>query len=47
MEQQLNYPAVGDIVIFQPEFVEFRGEERVILSLSRELHAQGKQHSVL
>ena len=47
MEQQLNYPAVGDIVIFQPEFVEFGGEERVILSLSRELHAQGKPHSVL
>jgi len=42
-----NYPAAGEIVIFQPEFVEFGGEERVILSLSRELHAQGKPHSVL
>ena len=47
MDRQVNYPAVGDIVIFQPEFVEFGGEERVILSLSRELHAQGKPHSVL
>ncbi len=37
----------GDIVIFQPEFVEFGGEERVILSLCRELHAQGKPHAVL
>lgn len=37
----------GDIVIFQPEFVEFGGEERVILSLCRELHAQGKPHVVL
>ena len=47
MGQQFNYPSAGDIVIFQPEFVEFGGEERVILSLSRELHAQGKPHSVL
>ena len=47
MEQQLNYPAVGDIVIFQPEFVEFGGEERVIFSLSSELHAQSKPYSVL
>lgn len=37
----------GDFVIFQPEFVEFGGEERVILSLCRELHAQGKPHAVL
>lgn len=42
-----NYPAAGDIVIFQPQFVEFGGEERVILSLARELHAQGKAHSVV
>jgi glycosyltransferase involved in cell wall biosynthesis len=42
-----EYPGVGEIVIFQPEFVEFGGEERVILSLSRELHAQGKAHSIL
>ena len=47
LEQQVNYPAVGDIVIFQPEFIEFGGEERVILSLSRELNAQGKPHSIL
>lgn len=41
------FPPPGDIVIFQPEFVEFGGEERVILSLSEGLHAQGKSHSVL
>lgn len=41
------FPPPGDIVIFQPEFVEFGGEERVILSLSAGLHAQGKAHSVL
>jgi glycosyltransferase involved in cell wall biosynthesis len=44
---QASYPPAGDIVIFQPEFVEFGGEERVILALSRELYAQGKPHSVL
>ncbi len=47
MQQQTEYPVAGEIVIFQPEFVEFGGEERVILSLSRQLHAQGKPHSVL
>lgn len=48
MKQQPNrYPAPGEIVVFQPEFIEFGGEERVILSLCRELHAQGKAHSVL
>ncbi|WP_332740972.1 glycosyltransferase [Hydrogenophaga sp.] len=41
------FPPPGDIVIFQPEFEEFGGEERVILSLSAGLHAQGKAHSVL
>lgn len=41
------FPPPGDTVIFQPEFVEFGGEERVILSLSEGLHAQGKAHSVL
>lgn len=46
-KQQRKYPAPGEIVVFQPEFVEFGGEERVILSLCRELHAQGKAHSVL
>lgn len=46
-QHQTKYPKAGEIVIFQPEFVEFGGEERVILSLSRELHAQGKPHSVL
>lgn len=44
---QTRFPAAGEIVIFQPEFVEFGGEERVILSLCRELHNQGKPHSVL
>lgn len=43
----LPFPSPGDIVIFQPEFVEFGGEERVILSLSAGLHARGKAHSVL
>jgi glycosyltransferase involved in cell wall biosynthesis len=42
-----SFPPAGDIVIFQPEFEEFGGEERVILSLSEGLHAQGKPHSVL
>jgi len=46
-QHQTKYPKAGEIVIFQPEFVEFGGEERVILSLSRELHAQGQPHSVL
>ena len=46
-QQQTKYPDAGEIVIFQPEFVEFGGEERVILSLSRELYAQGKPHSIL
>jgi glycosyltransferase involved in cell wall biosynthesis len=45
--QESNYPSSNEIVIFQPEFVEFGGEERVILSLSRELHAQGKNHAVV
>lgn len=45
--QPNHFPPSGDIVIFQPEFVEFGGEERVILSLSEGLHAQGKPHSVL
>jgi colanic acid biosynthesis glycosyl transferase WcaI len=43
----MRFPPPGDVVIFQPEFVEFGGEERVILSLSESLHAQGKAHSVL
>ena len=42
-----SFPSPGEAVIFQPAFVEFGGEERVILSLSEELHAQGKPHSVL
>jgi glycosyltransferase involved in cell wall biosynthesis len=45
--QKNQYPSNQEIVIFQPEFVEFGGEERVILSLSRELYAQGKNHAVL
>lgn len=47
MKAAQAFPPPGDIVIFQPEFVEFGGEERVILSLSEGLHAQGKSHSVL
>ena len=47
VDQRGALPPAGDIVIFQPEFVEFGGEERVILSLSEGLHAQGKAHSVL
>jgi glycosyltransferase involved in cell wall biosynthesis len=35
------------IEIFWPEFVEFGGEERVILTLSRHLHDRGLPHSVL
>ncbi|MGV3499170.1 MAG: glycosyltransferase family 4 protein [Hydrogenophaga sp.] len=41
------FPVAGEAVIFQPEFVEFGGEERVILSLSEALHARGRPHSVL
>lgn len=43
----IHYPVAGEIVIFQPEFVEFGGEERVILALCRELQAQDKPHCVL
>lgn len=46
-QDEVKYPSPNDIVIFQPEFEEFGGEERVILALSKELHAQGKPHSVL
>ncbi len=42
-----GFPGPQDVVVFQPEFVEFGGEERVILALTRELHRQGKPHSVL
>lgn len=42
-----SFPAAGEVVIFQPEFVEFGGEERVILALSEGLHARGLPHSVL
>lgn len=41
------FPAADEAVIFQPEFVEFGGEERVILALSEGLHARDKPHSVL
>ena len=47
MQNIQSYPAAGDIVIFQPQFVEFGGEERVIFSLARELYAQGKAHCVV
>jgi glycosyltransferase involved in cell wall biosynthesis len=47
MSQRTSFPAAGEAVIFQPEFVEFGGEERVILALSEGLHARGKPHSVL
>ncbi len=36
-----------EIVIFRPELVEFGGEERVILALSRKLHELRKRHCVL
>ena len=42
-----KYPSPEDIVIFQPELDGFGGEERVILALSKELHARGMSHSVL
>ncbi len=42
-----KYPSPEDIVIFQPELDGFGGEERVILALSKELHAQGKPHCVV
>ena len=42
-----SFPAAGEAVIFQPEFVEFGGEERVILALSEGLHARALPHSVL
>lgn len=42
-----SFPTPGEAVIFQPEFVEFGGEERVILALSEGLHARGLPHSVL
>lgn len=45
--QQAEQLSQEDFVVFQPEFVEFGGEERVILSLCRELQAQGKPHAVL
>jgi glycosyltransferase involved in cell wall biosynthesis len=44
---QSKFPSHDECVVFQPQFVEFGGEERVILSLCRELHAQGKPHAVL
>jgi glycosyltransferase involved in cell wall biosynthesis len=44
---QSKYPSQDECVVFQPQFVEFGGEERVILSLCRELHSQGKPHAVL
>lgn len=42
-----TFPTPQERVIFQPEFVEFGGEERVILSLCEALHAQGKPHTVM
>jgi glycosyltransferase involved in cell wall biosynthesis len=46
-QKYTKYPSPKDIVIFQPELDGFGGEERVILALSKELHARGKPHSVL
>jgi glycosyltransferase involved in cell wall biosynthesis len=40
-------PAPGDCVIFQPYFVEFGGEERVIVTLAEALHARGRPHCVV
>jgi glycosyltransferase involved in cell wall biosynthesis len=38
-------PPNDHVVIFNPELVEFGGEERVMLALARELHAKGIRHS--
>ncbi|MDM7948615.1 glycosyltransferase family 4 protein [Hydrogenophaga sp.] len=40
-------PRPEEVVIFQPEFVEFGGEERVILALSEGLHAADLPHRVV
>jgi glycosyltransferase involved in cell wall biosynthesis len=45
--QNTSYPPSDRVYIFQPQFVEFGGEERVILALSEELFKQGKPHVVL
>lgn len=47
MTAATHFPAAEDRVIFQPEFVEFGGEERVILTLARALHEQGRPHCVM
>lgn len=44
---ETTFPSPQERVIFQPEFVEFGGEERVILSLCEALHAQGRPHAVM
>ncbi len=41
------FPNSDDVVIFQPEFIEFGGEERVILALSKALHESERSHSIL
>jgi glycosyltransferase involved in cell wall biosynthesis len=38
-------PPKDHVVIFNPELIEFGGEERVMLALGRELHAKGIRHS--
>lgn len=38
-------PPKDHVVIFNPELIEFGGEERVMLALARELHAKGIKHS--
>jgi glycosyltransferase involved in cell wall biosynthesis len=38
-------PPQDHVVIFNPELIEFGGEERVMLALARELHAKGICHS--
>ncbi|MGH6649314.1 glycosyltransferase family 4 protein [Aquabacterium sp.] len=38
-------PPKDHVVIFNPELIEFGGEERVMLALARELHARGIKHS--
>ncbi len=44
---QTSMPRSGAIVIFRPELIEFGGEERVILALSRKLHELKTTHSVV
>jgi glycosyltransferase involved in cell wall biosynthesis len=44
---QAFWPNRDEVVIFQPEFLEFGGEERVILALSEGLHEASLPHRVV